>query len=105
MHITMQKTNSKTKYRTYFSKRSFFNPCWFSLISQSALKQAISNRKTMKNNIAQTTSEDVFSSFVVYQDDILKFLSCSTLVFKKGDNFIARVQTQEISTHFKASPV
>lgn len=68
--------------------------------SQSALKQAISNRKTMKNHIAQKTTEDVFLSFVIYQGDILKVLSCSMLVFKKCDNFTARVQTQEISTDF-----
>ena len=70
------------------------------LLSQSALKQAISNRKTMKNHIAQKTTEDVFLSFVIYQGDILIVLSCSMLVFKKCYSFTARVQTQEISTDF-----
>ena len=52
--------------------------------SQSALKQAFSNRKTMTNHIAQKTTEDVFLSFVIYQGDIIKVLSYSMLVFKNS---------------------
>jgi len=40
---------------TRVSRRRYF--------SQSALKQTISNRKIVKNHIAQKTTEDVFLSF------------------------------------------
>ena len=39
-------------------------------VSQSALKHAISNRKMMKYHIAQTTSDDVCSNFVIYQGPV-----------------------------------
>ena len=78
-HITRKETNGKTKYRTYFSTRSFFNPCWFSFLHLSQnFSCGIAHLPTSSE---LPTDEHGISSGVRFKLISYKTLSSMTLYF------------------------